>query len=621
MIKSLVTSMFFLFYISTYPYIISDYLLFNEAKKDFQNGDINSSILKFRSLQDSFKSSPVVKSNYYKYYYALALFEGGNIDRGLKYMDQAVYTPENYSGKNFFFHERNYYLALYTLQKEGLEKSKPYIFRLITGEFSPKNQEYEDFAFDMLRTTGEKFQILYNIRYSKDFSKLDIFTEEELSNIGKYFFAKKLYREQEIIYSYLFQNFPEKKEFIINYLNSLFLQKKGEEILKVTEEMGKNYQFPEFFYFRGQGFILEKDYALAIFNLEKAESLQFTYNDSYYSRPARELIALIYSSLEDYRSVVSTLEKESSLSKTEETLLIDGYFNLGDREKALNRAKIFLKKYPFSNSANTFFYIVSNFNPKSKIAMEDFLNESQIKKNIKISNFIFGKMRPFNTNSYIFQNNTEVEKLTKIAELEDAELLRLAMESSTLLIRDPLSKSYLISKLYETGKFYRAAYENSFANRSSFFQYRNLSQLIYPKYHKKYVDNAVKKYGVPEELIYTLILSGSAYDSTFISNDRKLGLMQIDYSEWDSLDSKYSFQELLIPEINIDIGSSKIRDLLLKYDNDKIKALIHYSYGEEILESLNFQGEDFYLYSIKDPLLRDSLNNLIFTYIYYKLLY
>lgn len=621
MIKLLSSILFFIFFTLGHAYTIDDYLLFYDAREDFKKEIFSTSVLKFRSLQDSFRSSPIVKSNYYKYYFALSLFEQGDIQRGLEYMNQAVYTPENYSGKNFFFHERNYYLALYSLELDGLEKSKPYLYNLITGDFSPKNKDYEDFAFDILKSTGEKFQVLYNIRYSGDFSRLDIFNKEELDNIGKYFFSKKLYKEQEIIYSFLHEKYPDEKEFLIDYLNSLFLQKKSDSLLKVTDHAGEKYQFSEVFFFRGLGFLLKKEYALSIFNLEKAESLQFIYNKNYHSRPARELIALIYSSLGDYKSVVNILEKESSLSKTEESLLIDGYFNLGRREEALAKGKDFLEKHPFSNGANTFFYIISSLNSKDSISMEDFLNESLVKKNIKIANLIFNKMKIFNMNDNLLTNNTEIEKLEKIAQLEDAELLRLAMENSRFLIKNSLAKNYLITTLYEKGKFYRAAYENSLSNRSSFFQYKDLAQFLYPKYHKEHVDSAVKKYDIPEEIIYTLILSGSGYDSNFISNERRLGLLQIDYEEWNNKDSKYSFQELFIPKINIQIGAEKIKKLLIKHNNNKIKTLIEYSYGEEILDSLQFHGEDFYLYSIKDPLLRESLNNLIFTYTYYKLLY
>lgn len=621
MIKSLMPMLFFAFFTIIYPSTIDDYLLFHDAKQAFKNGDFTTSVLKFRSLQDSFKSSPIVKSNYYKYYYALSLFEKGDIERGLLYMDQAVYTPKNYSGKNLFLHERNYYLAFYNLELEGLEKSKPYLLKLITGDFSPKNQEYEKFAFQMLESTDEKLHVLYRIKYFHDFSGLDIFSQEELSGIGKYFFSKKLYEKQEIIYSYLKNRYPGNKEFLVGYLNSLFLQKKADELLQITEKSGKLYQFPEIFYFRGQGFLLKKDYALAIYNLEKAESLHFKYNKNYHSRPARELIALIYSSLGDYKSLVKTLEEGTVLSKTEENLLIDGYFNLGKRELALKRGKDFLKKYPFSNNSNTFFYMVSNIDPGNKEEMEDFLNEGQVKKNIKIAHFVLSKMGTFNKNNQALKNNIEVQKLEKIAQFGDAELLRLALETTKLLIKDSLTESYLVTELYEIGKFYRAAYENSLSHREIFSQYKNLIPLLYPKYHREYVDQAVKKFDIPEEMIYAVMLSGSGYDSTFISNERRVGLMQLNYQDWENTDSKYSFEEILKPEINIHMGASKIKELLSKHENNKIKALIEYSYGEEILDSLHFHGEDFYLGSIKDPLLRESLNNLIFTYIYYKLLY
>ncbi|MGL6130491.1 MAG: hypothetical protein ACRCZ9_02605, partial [Fusobacteriaceae bacterium] len=89
MMNSLIPIIFFIFFTLVYPSKIDDYLLFNSAKKDFENREFTTSVLKFRSLQDSFKSSPIVKSNYYKYYYALSLFENGDIEKGLYQMDGA----------------------------------------------------------------------------------------------------------------------------------------------------------------------------------------------------------------------------------------------------------------------------------------------------------------------------------------------------------------------------------------------------------------------------------------------------------------------------------------------------------------------------------------------------
>ncbi|MGL5963316.1 MAG: transglycosylase SLT domain-containing protein, partial [Fusobacteriaceae bacterium] len=514
-----------------------------------------------------------------------------------------------------------YYLAFYTLQNEGLEKSKPLLLKLINGDSSPKNQDYEKFAFQQLKSTDMKLQILYNIKYSNDFSNLDIFSENELSEIGKYFFSKKLYKSQEAIYSYLHKKNPDDKKFIIGYLNSLFLQKNTEELLSVTENMLKEHQFSEIFYFRGQGFLLKKDYALALYNLKKAESLDFKYNKNYHSRTARELISLVYSSLGDYKNLVETLENKPVLSKTEENLLLDGYFNLDKRELASIMARDFLKKYPFSNNSNTFFYMISNIDSKDKIAMDNFLNESLIKKNIKISNFIFDKMKNVDEDNQYLKNNIEIEKLKDIALLQDAELLRLALENSKLLINDNFTKKHLVTSLYEAGKFYKAAYENSISNKKTFFQYKSLAKLLYPKYYSEYILNEVKKHDIPEELLYTIIVSGSRFDSSFVSDQGKIGLMQLNSDELNGLSSVYSFENLFDAEKNIEIGAFKLKKLLLKHDGSKIKALIEYTYGEDILNSLHFEGDDFYLYSIKNPLLRESLNNLVFTYIYYKILY
>ncbi|MGL6099872.1 MAG: transglycosylase SLT domain-containing protein, partial [Fusobacteriaceae bacterium] len=108
---------------------------------------------------------------------------------------------------------------------------------------------------------------------------------------------------------------------------------------------------------------------------------------------------------------------------------------------------------------------------------------------------------------------------------------------------------------------------------------------------------------------------------SFVSDQGKIGLMQLNSDELNGLSSVYSFENLFDAEKNIEIGAFKLKKLLLKHDGSKIKALIEYTYGEDILNSLHFEGDDFYLYSIKNPLLRESLNNLVFTYIYYKILY
>ncbi|MGL4687418.1 MAG: hypothetical protein ACRCVS_01880, partial [Fusobacteriaceae bacterium] len=55
----------------SFSYYIGDYLLFNEAKILFEKGDYEKANLKFRTLEKSYSSSNIVKSNYYTFFYAL----------------------------------------------------------------------------------------------------------------------------------------------------------------------------------------------------------------------------------------------------------------------------------------------------------------------------------------------------------------------------------------------------------------------------------------------------------------------------------------------------------------------------------------------------------------------
>lgn len=148
------------------------------------------------------------------------------------------------------------------------------------------------------------------------------------------------------------------------------------------------------------------------------------------------------------------------------------------------------------------------------------------------------------------------------------------------------------------------------------FEYKDLIKYNYPLYYKNIVDINSKKYDVPQELIYSAMLISSKFNKRLLSENSKIGLMQIPY------ESSKDIISLFDPQINIAIGTEKLKSLLESYKGNKLKSLIAYIYGEELLNRIQFDYDgDLNLDLITDPEERYELQNLILTYMFYKKLY
>lgn len=112
------------------------------------------------------------------------------------------------------------------------------------------------------------------------------------------------------------------------------------------------------------------------------------------------------------------------------------------------------------------------------------------------------------------------------------------------------------------------------------------------------------------------MLISSKFNKRLLSENSKIGLMQIPY------ESSKDIISLFDPQINIAIGTEKLKSLLESYKGNKLKSLIAYIYGEELLNRIQFDYDgDLNLDLITDPEERYELQNLILTYMFYKKLY
>ncbi len=94
--------------------------------------------------------------------------------------------------------------------------------------------------------------------------------------------------------------------------------------------------------------------------------------------------------------------------------------------------------------------------------------------------------------------------------------------------------------------------------------------LRYPKEYSEYVEACSSKYGVAEEIIYSVILTESSFNEGAVSKAGALGLMQItpDTYEWLLQKRKEDIRkDLKDPFVNIDFGTYYLSYLYDKYKN------------------------------------------------------
>ena len=105
---------------------------------------------------------------------------------------------------------------------------------------------------------------------------------------------------------------------------------------------------------------------------------------------------------------------------------------------------------------------------------------------------------------------------------------------------------------------------------------------MYKKEYSEYVSKYSEEYNVEEGLIYAIIKTESNFDSNAKSSKDAQGLMQLMYTTAeevaDKIDIVLTEDNILDPEININIGTKYISSLLNKYDCIEV-ALAAYNAG------------------------------------------
>ena len=111
---------------------------------------------------------------------------------------------------------------------------------------------------------------------------------------------------------------------------------------------------------------------------------------------------------------------------------------------------------------------------------------------------------------------------------------------------------------------------------------QQITKSVYKKEYSEYVTKYAEQYGVEENLIYALIKAESNFNPDAVSHQNAKGLMQLMQSTAEDLakNSKIDLnnENILEPEVNIQLGTQYIASLLNKYDCVEV-ALAAYNAG------------------------------------------
>ena len=611
--KKIFMLLFFILNINIFSYNYDDYSIFIQGKNAYEKEDYITAQESFETLMRSFGYSPILKNNYAFYFIGMTYYHLGDYEKAVYYLQKAVFTynnsfltKESKFEKNNYLAERDYSLGDALLKIGNFELGETYLQRLDYNYYSPKPSYFEKKALLLLMERKSGFEDYYNLKFNEDLKSADKLADDKLLKVTEYFssqkkFDKAIYLGKKILSSPS-KDSEIKEKAIIEIFRSYLQEKKYKEIIDITNKYAKIVDSNILFFYKGVAYYKLKDFSRCLYFFESIK-------EGKYLPTALLYVSGIYYSFGDYNKVIESVNKISTKNIIADILLADSYLKLKKERKFEETARKIINNYPNSYEGLFFAFILENKN------MDLASHNATFKISLIIDNFLNSTKSDTN-NVFDKINYLELEKLCNISKIKNEELLKIELQNSSFVNKYSISNGLAVTTILENGEFYDLAYKNSSAYRKEFFKYRDLIKYNYPLYYKDIVDNCSKKYDIPQELIYTTMLLGSKFDKEAISKNSRIGLMMI------PLKHEEEINELLKPEVNIELGSRKIKELLKKYNGNKLKTLIHYNFGEGVAKSIKFDFDgDINLDTISNPEEKYEIQDLIITYIFYKKLY
>lgn len=126
-------------------------------------------------------------------------------------------------------------------------------------------------------------------------------------------------------------------------------------------------------------------------------------------------------------------------------------------------------------------------------------------------------------------------------------------------------------------------------------------RLFYPKWYEEEIFASAKKYGLDPLLVMALIRQESAFERTAISPVGARGLMQIMPGTARLLARGTTKKDLMRSELNVELGSKFVAQLLKRFDGNLVLALAAYNAGPGVVKEWKER------YKVENPLLFKDL--------------
>lgn len=605
--------LFLLCFNNSFTYTNQDYNLFLTGKKAYYNKEYSLAKLNFETLLKTFPASPIIKNNYAYFFIGMNYYHLGDYEKAAYYLEKAVYVSANLLNDNaqteklHLFAERDFSLGD-SLMKIGEEKKAlAYLNRVESDTFYPFVAYYEKKALEILKNYSPQYEKKLQLKFEYNFDVIDEFSISDLLEIGKFFSSKKDFEKATEFYTLLLEkntlSQEERKNIYMDFFDLLLVKKDYNKILELTKDYSDEFQ-DLFKYYRGIAFYKKRDFSRALYLFNSIEKGEFFSKANYYS-------AGIYFTLGEYENVLANLKNVKEKNIITDTMAAFSYLYLKDESNSLKAIKTLSEKYP-NTYAGLYFKQLLKDNTLSITLM------NSLEDLISFSNLILNSQQSLPPDFIPKADILEIDQLSQIAELEDREILRVAFQKSSFNKKKSIEGVLSTTLVLESGNFYDLAFKNSLVALKDFADYKELFKYEFPLYYGNIISEYSKKYDVPQELIYTIIHTITGFNPYYISDDSKFGIMNIPYRD----DSSMSFFELFDVNTNIEEGVKILKNLLDKYEGNKIKTLIAYVYGEDYLDLLYFgYTNDINFTSITIPEERFFLQNMFMTYIFYSRLY
>lgn len=604
---------FFIYFNLGFSYKNQDYTLFLDGKKAYYNKNYSLAQLNFETLMKTFPSSLILSNNYAYFYIGMNYYHLQNYEKAAYYLEKAVYISINLLTNNsqtenlHLFAERDFALGDSLMKIGETQKAITYLNRVDSNTYYPFISYYEKKALEILKEYSPIYEKKLQLKFEYNFSVMNDFSIPELLKIGKFYSSKKDYEKASEFYTLLLNNNnlsqKEKAEIYTDYFELLMANKEYDEILKLTKNY--NNEFSDIFkYYRGITFYKKRDFSRALYLFNSIEKGDFYSKANYYS-------VGIYFTLNDYNNVIANLKNVKEKNIITDSMAAFSYLYLNDEKNSQKAITKLAQKYP-----NTYIGLYfKKLSEKENLPLTQF---NSLEDLISFSNTILSTQLSLPQDFIPKADILEIDQLSQIAELEDREILKVAFQKSSFAKKTNSEATLATTLILENGNFYELAFKNSLLSLKDFADYKELFRYNFPLYYQDIIREYSKKYDVPQELIYTIIHTITGFNPFYISDDSKFGIMDIPYVDNNTLD----FFELFDVNTNIEIGTKLLKNLLTKYNGNKIKTLIAYVYGEEYLDLIFFgYTNDINFASVTIPEERFFLQNMFMTYIFYSRIY